>query len=107
MQVTEAGHGYELMNYSVGENGLLGFAPGSQPVIFVSRLAGDLVHEGTTNEEVLAMLIDRMKFLNGKFPCRENSIVITKLEEALMWLNRRTELRQAQGVEGQDKPHQS
>ena len=46
--------------------------------------------EWLTNEEVLAMLIDRMNYLQGKFPCRENALVITKLEESLMWLNKRT-----------------
>lgn len=56
--------------------------------------------DGTTNEEVLAALIDRMGYLQGKFPCRENAIVITKLEEALMWLNKRTAGRVARGVEG-------
>ena len=58
---------------------------------------------GWQNEEVLAVLIDRMKFLNGKFSCRENSIVITKLQEALMWLEKRTADRKNRGVEGQDK----
>lgn len=62
------------------------------------------VNDGTTNEEVLAVLIDRMNHLNQKFPCRENSLAITKLEEALMWLNRRTQNRQARGVEGKQVP---
>lgn len=51
-------------------------------------------------------LIDAAKHmlegLNKKFPCRENSIVITKLEEALMWLDKRTADRVARGVEGTD-----
>ena len=64
----------------------------------------ETISDGTTNEEVLAVLIDRLQFLNSKFPCRENAIAITKLEEALMWLNRRTEHRKARGVEG---THQS
>ena len=58
-------------------------------------------HNGTTNEAVLACLIHRLQFLNGKFPCRENSIAITKMQEALMWLDKRTEDRKARGVEGQ------
>lgn len=61
------------------------------------------VNDGTTNEEVLAVLIDRLQFLNGKFPCRENSIALTKLDEALLWLNKRTADRKARGVEGQHK----
>lgn len=58
------------------------------------------VHDGTTNEEVLAMLIDRMNYLQKLCPCRENAIVITKLEESLMWLNKRTAERKARNVEG-------
>lgn len=58
------------------------------------------VNDGTTNEEVLAVLIDRLNYLNGIFPCRENAIVITKLEESLMWLNKRTADRKNRGVEG-------
>ena len=52
------------------------------------------------NEEVLEVLIDRMNFLQSKFPCRENAIVITKLEESLMWLNKRTQDRLKRNVEG-------
>jgi hypothetical protein len=59
-----------------------------------------MVHNGTTNEEVLSMLIDRMNYLQGLCPCRENAIVITKLEESLMWLNKRTAERTARNVEG-------
>jgi len=62
---------------------------------------------GIQNEEVLAVLIDRLKYLQDKFPCRENAIVITKLEEALMWLERRTEMRKLQGVEGKNEAHKS
>jgi len=58
------------------------------------------VCDGTTNEEVLAVLINRMYFLQSKFPCRENAIVITKLEESLMWLNKRTADRIMRGVAG-------
>ena len=35
-----------------------------------------------------------------RFACRENAIAITKLEEALHWLNARTARRTAAGVEG-------
>ena len=37
---------------------------------------------------------------NKKFPCRENSIVITKLDEALLWLEKRKSDRNKRGVEG-------
>lgn len=41
--------------------------------------------------------------LNKKFPCRENSIAITKLQEALMWLEKRKKDRTFRGVEGISK----
>lgn len=43
-----------------------------------------------------------LKYFNAKFPCRENAITITKLEEALMWQEKRTQDRQSRGVEGKD-----
>lgn len=41
--------------------------------------------------------------LNKKFPCRQNALAITKLEEALHWLNDRRNDREKRGVEGQSK----
>ena len=61
------------------------------------------VSDGTTNEEVLEALINRMNFLDGKFPCRENSIVITHLETALLWLEKRTNDRIKRNVEGKNE----
>lgn len=56
---------------------------------------------GCHNEDLIAIVIDRLQCLNqGTFACRENSIAITKLEEAMMWLNKRTADRQARNVEG-------
>lgn len=75
---------------------------------------------GITNEALLAVLIDRMRGFQGMLPhqkanpcddlvarppaapfaCRENAIALTHLEEALMWLQKRTRARMARGVEG-------
>lgn len=38
--------------------------------------------------------------LNKKFPCRENAMVITKLDEALLWLDARKKDRGLRKVEG-------
>lgn len=40
---------------------------------------------------------------NAKFPCRENSMTITKLDEALLWSVKRKMDREKRGVEGKDK----
>lgn len=98
MKCVEEGHVYELNNYQTSQG---------QTISFMKRTNGKLIHDGTTNEEVLEMLIARMKYLNTKCRCDENEIVINQLEESLIWLNRRTELRIAQGVETLDKAHKS
>lgn len=56
---------------------------------------------GIHNEDLLAMVIARLEgFQNSEYKCRENAVALTKLEEALMWLRKRTIGRQARGVEG-------
>lgn len=56
---------------------------------------------GCQNEDLIEIVLDRLRdFQYGKFPCRENAIAITKLEEALMWLDKRTLDRKKRDVEG-------
>lgn len=99
MQVITTGHKYELASFEGGPAQTLQFVH-KQPSPVAGETHLDTLNDGTTNEEVLKVLINRMNYLQGKFPCRENAIVITKLEEALLWLNHRIAQRQASGVEG-------
>lgn len=56
---------------------------------------------GITHEVLLAILVDRLRlFQAGPYACRENAVALTKLEEATMWLQKRTRDRMARGVEG-------
>lgn len=56
---------------------------------------------GITHEALLAVVIDRLEcFQKGPYSCRENALALTKLQEALHWLNHRTRERVARGVEG-------
>lgn len=56
---------------------------------------------GITHEALLAVVIDRLQsFQKGPFACRENAIALTKIEEAMHWLQHRTKARVARGVEG-------
>lgn len=56
---------------------------------------------GISQEALLAILIDRLRsFQSGPFSCRDNAVALTHLEEALMWLQKRTRERLARGVEG-------
>ena len=63
---------------------------------------------GAFVEGVIAAAIDRLRFYQtanfGKFACRQNALAITKLEEALFWLNDRTREREARKVEGTHEP---
>ena len=102
MEVIIPGHQYLLDSFEGEDKQTLQFIH-KESVNFVLTTIAD----GTTNEEVLKVLIDRIKLLNEKFPCRENSIVITKLEESLMWLEYRTKQRISQNVEGKQLPHKS
>ena len=56
---------------------------------------------GVTHEALLAIVEDRLKsFQCGPFACRENAVALTKIQEAMMWLHKRTRDREARGVEG-------
>lgn len=56
---------------------------------------------GVANEDLIAMVIRRLEgFQDSEFKCRENAIAITKLEESLMWLRKRTNGRENRKVEG-------
>lgn len=69
---------------------------------------------GAFVEDLIALCIERIRFYQtggvetppggiehrGRFACRENALALTHLEEALLWLDKRTRDRQARGVEG-------
>lgn len=71
-----------------------------QHVSFYEMHEDGSIEGGTTLEEMLKVSIQRLQDFNSRFGCRENSIAITKMQEALMWLNERTRDREARGVEG-------
>lgn len=61
---------------------------------------------GAFVESVIQAALDRLEYYQGsKFKCRENALAITKLEEALHWLESRTQKREAQKVEGTHAVH--
>lgn len=62
----------------------------------------DVGPNGITEQALIAIILDRYRSFNGgQFGCLENSMVITKLEEALMWSGKRAADRAQRGVEGQ------
>jgi hypothetical protein len=104
MKVLTPGHKYELNNFEGKGDGA------TQIIQFIEKhpVKGSLVelvtvNDGTTNEEVLSMLINRLAFQGDLVPCRENALAKTRCEEALMWLIKRTADRIQRGVEGTRK----
>ncbi len=96
-------HKYELANFENKDK------PG-QIIQFIEKTQAPLekngnlitINDGTTNEEVLEMLIHRTQALHTKFPSRENALALTHMETALMWFEKRTRDRKARGVEGKN-----
>lgn len=112
MVIITPGHKYELENFEnkKGIGQALQFIqkepipdehiPNADGSVTVVPGGFKTVCDGTTNEEVLEVLIDRMQFVNAKHRCLENDLVIMKLTESLALLNKRTADRQKRGVEG-------
>ena len=56
---------------------------------------------GAFVEGVIKAALQRIEhYQSTQFKCRENALAITKLEEALHWLDSRTKNREARKVEG-------
>jgi hypothetical protein len=82
----------DSQHFSLGNTCFIGFQNGPIKEFGVN---------GITQEALLAIVIDRLRsFQTGPFSCRENAIALTHIEEALMWLQRRTVARIKRGVEG-------
>lgn len=63
---------------------------------------------GVTVEDVIEIARQRLAHLNrAPHACRENALALTKLEEANLWLERRKQLRQQQGVHETHQAHVS
>lgn len=99
MRVIDPGHRYGLESADMGgDEQILQFvekapkAPGSTEL--------ELLINGTTNDEVLAVLIDRVEFLQERLPCIENGQILHHLREARDLVLQRTKDRQERGVEG-------
>ena len=90
---------YNLYNYNKSNQTDEASGP-AQRITFYKLNQDGSSEPGTTLEEMLRVSIQRLRVLNERFSCRENSIAITKMQEALLWLNERTRDRKERGVDG-------
>ncbi len=79
----------------------------TEPYIEIDFQEGQIQEVGKNGcqlPDVVELCLRELLALDNRFPCRENALVRTKLEEALHWLEHRTRNRVLRGVEGYQKP---
>lgn len=64
---------------------------------------GEVGVNGCQAVDILEYVKCLFQSLNDAFPCRENALTITKIEEAIHWQDARTKDRERRKVEGQNK----
>jgi hypothetical protein len=91
MKVVDRGRRYELT--------------AGNTLAFVQKGGGQIIQQGTTNEEVLEVLIDRVTEAYQSLPCEESIRALHHLQETLVALRTRTARRIDANVEGTNEPH--
>lgn len=99
--IEKSGSGYYVIPvYSITENGLTD--SGTTDLVFVKGTSNNLdgfTQSGITTESLLEAILDYLKEVNtGELGNRETSMAITKLDEAVLWLDKRRNDRQKRGV---------
>ncbi len=98
--VDDRGAGNANHVYELGIGGIAAYSKISE-IRFQKGPIQEAGPNGLSNEALIAVVIDRLQgFQSGDFACRENALALTKLEEAMHWLQHRTRERLARGVEG-------
>lgn len=79
---------------------------GVPPIVSFTIQSDPIKEVGVNGVQAVDMLLYcklLFKSLNDAFPCRENSLTITKIEEAIHWQVARTKDREKRKVEGENK----
>ena len=102
MKVQEPGHAYLLDQIGTDDK---------WPLLFLKR-SGDLIkheteHQGTICQEVMRVLIDRLKYLNHLIPCPETNDALFHMRTALYLMECRAYRRKQQDVNRKDLGHDS
>jgi hypothetical protein len=102
-----ANHRYEVAGYNALNNpsflaSHVHVDPGTRLLIlFQNGPVRENGVNGVTQEVLLEIVADRLRsFQAGEYACRENALALTKIEEAMHWLQARTMARMRRGIEG-------
>lgn len=100
MKVIERGHIYELDQLDVPDN--VNINPETLTFVNRAKRSGHTKHPGTTCQEVLRALINRVEHLDEEIPWKANGELIQHLRMALILFEARALIRKTQ--KGQIKP---
>lgn len=102
IETVVAGATYKVPTYKITDEGIEDGA-GTQ-IVFCQGNKEDgtfLRQEGVFTETLIQVAKEYLESVNvGEMATRETAMVITKLDEALMWINKRAEDRKLRGVQG-------
>ena len=75
--------------------------------VITFKIQNGAIKENGVNGCQIDTMLEAVKLivegLNKKFPCKENAMAITKMDEGLMWMRERTRERTIRGVEGKEE----
>lgn len=96
-----AHHVYQITGFRPAPSFTGGAWPAEMHIEFQNGPINEFGVNGLTHEILLAIVADRLRCFNkGPFASRENALALTKVEEAMHWLQQRTLERMRRGVEG-------
>jgi hypothetical protein len=95
MKVLDPGHDYLLTSFDGGEPIRLTFVKRNDPP--EEYPGNENAHPGTQLQEVLRVLIERCRYVNGQFPWPQTTMVINNLQASLWLLEQRHAERHGDG----------
>lgn len=91
MRVLDLGHTYELDTLDGGGTELLLFVKRNNPP---EKFPGNKsAYPGTTIQEVMRAVIDRLKYVNNQVPCEETALSVEKARSIIWLLEKRAAQR--------------
>lgn len=102
IEVFIPGAAYQLPLYSVTDQGITDFGMGTIAFCKGDKTDNSVFRQsGMFTESIIEVAKRYLESVNkGELANRDTAMAITKLDEALLWLNKRTADRVKRGVEG-------
>lgn len=89
MKILDVGHKYELLSIDGKHHQILQFVK-REGIGFPGNKGH---YPGTTMQDVIHCILNRMRYLNNQIPCIENEVIINSLQTCLLMLEQRAAKR--------------